>query len=173
MFRRRGQRAQIPPRLQRANQLMLNGDYQNAEPAFLELAQGAEVRFPNRAPILFLEAGRAAILAGNADRGLGHIKNGLNLLRAQGRIPRMMALGQRAMEELRTHGLNSEAAEILEFIKEEDSLEAAQNARTSSSIILPTHCPSCGGAVRLNEVEWLDAITAECAYCGSPLRERS
>jgi NAD-dependent SIR2 family protein deacetylase len=35
---------------------------------------------------------------------------------------------------------------------------------------LPTHCPSCGGAVRPDEIEWLDEVTAECDYCGSPLR---
>jgi hypothetical protein len=37
--------------------------------------------------------------------------------------------------------------------------------------LLPTHCPACGAAVRPDEVEWLDDVTAECAYCGSPVRE--
>jgi hypothetical protein len=37
--------------------------------------------------------------------------------------------------------------------------------------ILPTHCPSCGAALRPDEVDLPDDITAECAYCGSPVRE--
>jgi hypothetical protein len=37
--------------------------------------------------------------------------------------------------------------------------------------VLPTHCPSCGAALRPDEIEWLDESTAECAYCGSPVRE--
>jgi hypothetical protein len=36
--------------------------------------------------------------------------------------------------------------------------------------VLPTNCPSCGGPVLLKEVEWLDDITAECAYCGNGIR---
>ena len=40
------------------------------------------------------------------------------------------------------------------------------------SIAFPSsHCPSCGASLRPDEVEWLDDVTAECAYCGSPVRE--
>ncbi len=35
---------------------------------------------------------------------------------------------------------------------------------------LPLKCPSCGGSVNPEEVEWLDDKTAECAYCGSAIR---
>jgi hypothetical protein len=28
----------------------------------------------------------------------------------------------------------------------------------------------CGAAVRSDEVDWIDAVTAACAYCGSPVR---
>jgi len=35
---------------------------------------------------------------------------------------------------------------------------------------LPTHCPACGAALKPNDVEWLDDVTAECEYCGSPVR---
>ncbi|MBK8429743.1 MAG: hypothetical protein IPL27_29050 [Lewinellaceae bacterium] len=72
MFRRRAQRIirrmerreDIPPALQQANQMMENGEYKNAAEAFHTLAKGAEERFPHRAPFLYIEAGRAAILGG-------------------------------------------------------------------------------------------------------------
>ena len=172
MFRRRGQRMpQVPPRLQRANQLMAAGDYENAENAFMELAQGAVTRFPNRAPILFMEAGQAAILSGKNQAGLEHIKLGLELLRTQGKLPRMMALGQRAIQEFQARGLTAEASEISVLIFGQNRVPEKTPDLQPQKPILPTHCPSCGSAVRPNEIEWLDEITAECDYCGSPLRE--
>lgn len=178
MFRRRGQRMQrgvpqVPPRLQRANQFMASGDYENAEIAFLELAQGAVTRFPNRAPILFMEAGQAAIMNGKTQTGLKHINLGLGLLRTQGRLPRMMMLGQRAVQELQARGLAAEASKISELIYGQNKAPNITPDLPQKKPILPTHCPSCGGAIRPNEIEWLDEITAECDYCGSPLREEA
>ncbi|MBK9207793.1 MAG: hypothetical protein IPL71_05625 [Anaerolineales bacterium] len=54
----------IPPQLLRANQWMANGEYENAASAYKELARRAEELFPQRAPFLYIEAGRAAILNG-------------------------------------------------------------------------------------------------------------
>ncbi|MBI5354417.1 MAG: hypothetical protein HZB50_17390 [Chloroflexi bacterium] len=178
MFRRRGQRAfrglgnpNIPPMLQRANQLMASGDYAGAAQAYANLAQGAESRFPQRAPFLFMEAGRAAILSGQNKIGVAHVKHGLTLLASQGRIPRMMALGQRAVDQLKGLNLNAEADEIANLLNANPSTSFSAEPAITKKPILPTHCPSCGGAVRPDEVEWLDDVTAECAYCGSPVRE--
>ncbi|MBI5944140.1 MAG: hypothetical protein HY864_07215 [Chloroflexi bacterium] len=178
MFRRGRQRMMrgagvpgIPPMLQRANQLMVDGDFVGAAEAFQQLAQGAEARFPQRAPFLFMEAGRAAILSGQTKAGVAHLRRGLTLLEAQGRIPRMQAFGQRAVSELKARGLTAEAEEIAALIQVPASHETPTEPVAAKRPILPTHCPSCGGAVRPDEVEWLDDITAECAYCGSPVRE--
>jgi len=161
----------IPPMLQRANQLMANGDYTGAAEAFQQLAQGAELRFPQRAPFLFMEAGRAAIASGETKAGVAHLQRGLTLLEAQGRIPQMRAFGQRAVSELKARGLMAEAEEIAALIKIPDSHDIPTTPVAAKRPTLPTHCPSCGGAVRPDEIEWLDDITAECAYCGSPVRE--
>jgi hypothetical protein len=32
---------------------------------------------------------------------------------------------------------------------------------------LPTNCPKCGAPLRADEIEWVDAITASCSFCGS------
>jgi hypothetical protein len=157
--------------LQRANQLMAAGDYEGAAIAFKELAQGAENRFPQRAPFLYMEAGRAAILSGQTKIGVAHLRRGLTIFASQGRIPRMQAFGQRAIEELKSRSLNAEAEEIASLLNanlpKEISFEKSAPAKRP---VLPTHCPSCGAAVRPDEVEWLDDVTAECAYCGSPVR---
>ena len=178
MFRRRGQglfggmgQPNVPPMLQRANQLMAAGDYAGAAIAFKELAERAENRFGKRAPFFFIQAGRAAILSGQTKVGVADLSHGLTLLASQGRFPRMRAFGQRAIEELKAHGLNAEAEEIASLLNA--SLPKGILAATSSSAkkpVLPTHCPSCGAAVRPDEVEWLDDVTAECDYCGSPVR---
>jgi hypothetical protein len=35
---------------------------------------------------------------------------------------------------------------------------------------LPTSCPKCGAPLHGNEANWIDAKTAECAYCGTSIR---
>ena len=55
------------------------------------------------------------------------------------------------------------------------TISGEKSANSSSSVSkpsahLPTKCPSCGAAIRPNEVKWLDDITAECRYCGMPIK---
>jgi len=178
MFRRRAQRAlrrmgnpDVPPKLQRANQLMVNHEYEEAATAFKELAQGAEERFPQRAPFLYLEAGRAAILGGQTKPGVANLRRGLTLFASQGRFHRMRMAGQRVISELQAHNLNTEAEEISLLIHGNSPLETSSEQTTNPKRpILPTHCPSCGAAIRPDDIEWLDEVTAECDYCGSPVR---
>ena len=178
MFRRRAGRLfrgmgkpDVPPMLQRANQLMAAGDYAGAAGAFKELAQRAEDRFPQRAPFLFMQTGHAAILGGDTKAGVAHLRRGLTIFASQGRIAKMQAFGQRAIEELQERGLNAEAEEIASLLNANLPKEIpVENSAPARKPVLPTHCPSCGAAVRPDEVEWLDDTTAECAYCGSPVR---
>jgi hypothetical protein len=157
--------------LQHANQLMLAGRSVEAMQAFEQLAHGAEERYSERAPFLYLEAGRAAMLAGQNQTGVAHFRRGLTLLASQGRHMRMQMLGGRILRELRDHGLIPEAEEIARMLTDNLPHQRAESeAVAERKPVLPTHCPNCGGAVRPDEVEWLDEITAECAYCGSPVR---
>lgn len=178
MFRRRAGRPRgfqgpaVPPLLQRAHRMMAAGEYSEASAAFHELARRAEDRFPERAPILYLEAGRASILAGQVKHGITQFRSGLTLLATQQRYQRLQNLGRRIISELQERGLNVEADEIAQLLK--DNLPAETKMDTAPALAkrgtLPTHCPSCGAAIRSNEVEWLDDVTAECDYCGSPVR---
>jgi hypothetical protein len=75
--------------------------------------------------------------------------------------------------ELNERGLTNEVTDIEILLKTLLPSRASFEAQPSPAKkpILPTHCPSCGAAVKPDEVEWLDEITAECGYCGSPVRE--
>ncbi|MBL8062622.1 MAG: hypothetical protein JNK32_06360 [Anaerolineales bacterium] len=162
----------VSPMLQRAHQMMQAGDFANATLAFHDLAKKAEEAAPERAPILYAEAGRACILSGQNKKAIAHFRSTLTLLGTQGRFQRMERMGGRIIQELREHGLTAEADEVATVLKHNrpqsdgDEIEKALKKRP----LLPTHCPSCGAALRPDEAEWLDEATAECDYCGSPVR---
>ena len=183
MFRRRAfvraaRRAlmpDIPPLLQRANQLMAAGDYSGAAAAFEEMARGAVARNGPRAPIFLIQAGRARILTGQVPAGMAHIKQGLSLFAARGQWPELHRAGTRAVAELNQSGLTAEARQIEDYLKATlppmpgGYLGPAAPAERRKPV-LPTNCPGCGGPVRADEVEWVDDSTAACPYCGSAVR---
>src|SRR5215216_2980035 len=162
----------VPPVLQEANFVFSKGEYGRAAELFERIAQTADARGAGRAPLFHLQAGRARILAGQTSLGMPSLKRGLELLAQGGQFPRLHKAGTRVIAELNERGLQNEAAEIETWLKSVlpsmpsfDSFEPP-----SKRPVLPTQCPSCGAAVRPDEVEWLDEAIAECAYCGSPVR---
>lgn len=163
----------IPPMLRRANQLMANGDYADAESAFYDLAKRAENKFPQHAPAMYIQAGRAAVLSNQNKKGVTHFRSGLTLLGTERRFARLEKIGNIILAELRARGLNTEADEIEVVLKNNlPSFDTSkQNAQPQKQTLLPTHCPSCGAIIKPDEVDWLDDFTAECEYCGSPVRE--
>ena len=169
---RPGRRA--PRELILANQMMESGDFAGAAAQFERMAQGAEVGGGGRPlPHFYLQAGRARLLAGHNKAGLAHLKRGLSLFVERGEWIHLHRAGDRIVVELRERGLSGEAQQISEFLKASlpSSFSAPQLDAPVRKPVLPTHCPACGGGIRPDEVDWLDEITAECAYCGSPVRE--
>lgn len=160
---------EVPPILQEANFAFDKGEYGRAGELFERLAETASARGGPRAPLFYLKAGQSRILAGQTSLGMPSLKRGLELLAQREELPRLQNAGARVISELREHELSQEASEL------ESWLKAALPSQTSfheteKLPVLPTHCPSCGAGVRPYEVEWLDDVTAECAYCGSPIR---
>jgi hypothetical protein len=181
MFRRRGLNRpfarpgiqDIPPALRRANELMAIGDYPGAATAFEELARGAVARNGPRAPILLIQAGRMRVLAGQVPLGMTHLKQGLGLFATRGQWQRFNNNARRLQAELSQRGLAGEAGQIETVLKTSlpagfvpGSEVAAEKARP----VLPTNCHGCGGPLHPEEVEWTDEITAQCPYCGTPVR---
>lgn len=163
---------QVPPLLRRANQLMAAGDFAGAADAYEQFARNAEARRGPRAPMIYLQAGRASVLANQAPRGMTDLKHGLHLFSQRGQFGKVFNAGNRIVGELKERGLNKEADELGALVQQ----LLAGKTNFSQSVVpgqrpsLPTHCPSCGAVVRTDEIEWLDDATAECAYCGSPVR---
>ena len=174
MFRRQIRKTlaqNVPPVLQEANFAFDKGEYGRAGELFEKIAQTADARGGPRAPIFYLQAGRARILAGQTKLGIPSLKRGLELLAQRGRSHKLHQSGERVLAELNARGLTSEAAEMESFLKKLSPSGPTTDLTSEKRPVLPTHCPSCGAALRPDEVEWLDDVTAECAYCGSPVRE--
>lgn len=168
-FRRTGLRG-VPPELKRANKLMEAGNYNEAATAFEKIARLADARRGPRAPHFHLRAGRAYILDGQTPKGMEHLKRGLSAFAARRQWEVLDRIGQRSVNELNEHGLVTEAQEIADYLQKTLPEMPVRGRTTSARATLPTHCPGCGGPIRLDEVEWLDNLTAECIYCGSPVR---
>ncbi len=170
---RRAFRLGAAPRVRRANQLLEQGDYAGAAAAYEELAGGAG----RRAPMLLIQAGRSRILAGETAQGMEQLKEGVLSLAARGgRWRRVLRIGERLAAELRGRGLETEAQELLDLLKRKmpvippKSEQTEPSERSRPRPLLPTHCPSCGAPVHSGEVDWTDNTTAECDFCGSPIR---
>ena len=173
-FRRQIRRtlaADVPPILQRANNLLDKGDYRRAAEAFEQLGEAAEKRGGPRAPMFYLQAGRSWMMAGNAGAALDHFKRALGLFAGRGQNKRVQQAAVRILDELGRLGFTKEAAELKTYLHEllPGPINFTQPTTAPSRARLPTHCPSCGAALRSDEVEWIDPGTAECAYCGSPV----
>ena len=174
MFRRdkrKGFAPNIPPILQEANLAFDKGEYGRAAQLFEKIAEGSEARGGPRAPLFHLQAGRARILAGQTPLGMPSLQRGLGLLAQRRQLPRLRSAGTRVIADLIERGLRNEAAEIETWLKSVlPSMPAFETgAAPAKRPILPTHCPQCGAAIRPDEIEWFDEVTAECAYCGSPV----
>lgn len=183
MFRRRfirssgrGHGPKPHPLLQRANELMAISDFSGAALAFEELAQAAKARTGPAAPHLFIQAGRARILAGQVLVGLDHLKQGLSLFAERGEWLKFHRNRKKMVEELHRLKLHGEAealaiffsADIPEGIKEDETYNQEVAGRVERrKAILPVNCQGCGAPLRSDEVEWVDEVTAECPYCGS------
>ncbi len=174
MFRRDRRKAfapNIPPILQEANLAFDKGEYGRAAEMFEQIAQVADARGGRRAPLFHLQAGRARILARQTALGMPSLKRGLQLLAERRQLPRLYQAGMRAINELNEHGLKNEATEIETWLSSVLPDVHAFDAPPAKRPTLPTHCPACGAPLRPDEVEWLDKATAECGYCGSPIRD--
>ena len=163
----------VPPLLIKSNQLLASGHYLEAAEGFEDLADAAMARGGRRAPQLYLQAGRARLLAGQGAAAMPLLDRGLRLFAAGGAMLRLERAGRRIVGELKATGMDQEAETIKAMLAEFGAQTAErlkEDAAAPSRPSLPTHCPSCGAPVHPAEVEWLSDDTAECEYCSAPIR---
>lgn len=173
-MRRAMLRPDVPPLLRRAHQMMANGNYAGAAEAFEQLGRAGEARQHPKAGDMFLQGGRARLMASQIPAGMTDLKQGLTLLTSMGMTERAALVAQRAQAELNQRGLSAEAQELSSWSKSSGNPLSAGNAAMPSTSakrpLLPTSCPECGGPVRADDVDWIDDVTAECNWCGTALR---
>jgi hypothetical protein len=146
-----------------------SSDFQQPEVTFLDILQRAEMRGGPNAGRFALRAGEAYIWAGDVQAGMTRINAGLNALIAAGNLAALSRIGPRVVRELTDRGLTAEAGEVTSLLRQHlPDISAAPSAPgPAGRAALPTNCPGCGAPLRPDDVEWRDAVTAECDYCGS------
>jgi hypothetical protein len=188
-FRRLPSRPGVPlgkplaPRLRtiltRANQLMAEGQFTEAAAIYERLCvEGKERGLVARAADFALQAARAYFAADDIDAALANAKEGLQLLARGGRPDRVPRVLSKIVAKLREKGYNTqadglerEAERILGEVGlslEEAEQQAPQMPEKRGT--LPAKCSGCAAPVIPDEVEWHDAQTAECLYCGTVLK---
>jgi hypothetical protein len=147
------------------------GQYANAAVIFDRLAQEAlDHGFERQAPFMFLQAGRAGLLAGQTQEATARLHDGLEWLAQQKRWLVLRKAGQRLLEDLNRLDQHSLAGEISAWLdtllQDHDPLDADPISPAPPHRRLPLQCPHCGAPVRPGEAELLEESAAECAYCG-------
>ncbi len=120
MFRRQVRKTlaqEVPPILQEANFVFDKGEYGRAAELFERIAETASARGGPRAPLYYLQAGRARVFAGQTALGMPSLKRGLELFAQRGQSARLHQAGTRVISELNERGLKNEASEIQTFLK--------------------------------------------------------
>jgi hypothetical protein len=153
---------------------MEKAEFDSAATIFERLARKARDRgMLRQAPRLYLQAGKAHVLAGHPGRGQDVLQQGLDILAETERWPALDQAGQRVIDELESWGHDEIAETFKAWLKEtlpDDEDVYRRPARALRRPALPLKCPSCGGPLRPEEVEWLDHVTAACPYCGGSVR---
>ncbi len=169
--------------LMQAHSLRASGRPAEAAQIFAQLAEGAQGHGrPRRAAQLRLQAARSLADGGDGRGALAQAQAALTLLIGAGRERRALRLLVPLVADWRQRGLTAEADELQRQMEAGGDWpstppppEAASPAPTGR---LPAKCPSCGGPVRADEVDWIEPdpgapaghpSAAECPYCGSIL----
>jgi len=174
----------LPPRvrraLARANRLIADGQFAEAADIFGHLADKAkELGRPIHAAGLMIQAARAHLATDDADAAVKRAKQALLLFVHSGRVGRVPHLLAHTTEALRNKGYHAEADELERVVEEElgemgFSLEEVTQRVTAERPerlgTLPAQCAGCGAPLIPDEVEWHDAHTAECPYCGTVVK---
>lgn len=159
-------------RLRRAHRLLAAGDAAAAARILEGLARGAQTRRRPRAGRLLLQAGYAQLAAGNHDRAVGLIQEGLSEIAEHEESGRLAAAARRALRALEAHGMGERAGKLRgELLVIDPTLDLSSGA---AMVIppapgLPPTCPRCGGPVHPDEVQRAQSGAALCAYCGLSL----
>ena len=160
--------------MQQALRLLADGRYVEAGRLFGELADHARDNGrPLRSAQLSLQAARAWLESGDGNAAALRAQHAAQQFIAGGRPGRAARMVHNIANALRSRGFEPQAAAL----EQDTQARLAAVGLSLDSVrmepappqqgTLPPTCSQCGGPLRADEVEWINATSAECPYCGS------
>jgi hypothetical protein len=161
---------------------MAEGRFTEAAIIFERLSGQAEGRgMLVRAGDLILHASRARFQAGDVGIAVRQVAAALRLFVRGGREERVPRVLSRAAAVLRKNGHNAQADRLEQEavvmlgdvgLSLEEVERRAPQVTEEERGSLPSVCKGCGVPLVPDKVEWHDARTAECLYCGAVMKAR-
>jgi hypothetical protein len=158
---------------------MTRGQFAEAADIFGRLSEEAKQRgMLVRAADLALQASRAHFAVDAVPAALEQAREALRLLARGDRPGRIPWVLSRMTTALRENGYDAQADQLeqeAERALEEVGLSLDEARRRTPQVTerrgsLPAQCSGCGASLVPDEVEWHDAHTAECLYCGTVVK---
>ncbi len=157
--------------LNQANQLVASGQPILAAPIFAQLAGIMETsNHPRRAANLHAQAAHAYADGQDEQDALAQARRALSLFIQYQMVQRTPVFYANITRKFTNKGMKNSAETLA---KEFGPLVGGMPAPTPATAphgSLPTNCPKCGAPLHPGEAAWIDANTAECAYCGASIR---
>ena len=158
-------------RLEEADAHMENNQPAQAAPIYAKLAEVlASAGQPKRAANLHAQAAMAFAKSRN-ESALAQARTSLTLMLQYKLDQQATAFYSTLTRELTKRGMQA-AADALskEFAARVNPAPAAVDPKAARSAHLPSNCPHCGAPLGNTDVRWVDEVTAECGFCGTPVR---
>jgi len=161
--------------LSEANRLLEDGKPAQAAPQFAKLAEVlTSAGQPRRAALLHGQAALAFARSRNGDASLTQARAAFTLFLHYKLVEQASVFYTNISRELTNRGLQTAADALAkEFASRLGTQPAAAAPLAARPALLPTTCPQCGAPVRSSELHWIDADTAECAFCGTSIRAQA
>ncbi len=155
-------------RLEEANHLLENNKPAQAAPIFAKLAEVLEsANQPKRAASLHASAARAFAKSRN-ESAVVQSRTAINLFLQYQMDKQAEILYNEISLEFKKRGMK-DAADTL--TKEFASRFTPQPSPTQTSTAhFPSNCPNCGAPLGSKDIHWTDPNSAECGFCGTPIR---
>ena len=157
--------------LNQANQLVASGQPILAAPIFAQLAENMETsNHPRRAANLHAQAAHAYADGKDEQNALVQARRALSLFIQYQMVQRTPVFYSNITRKFTNKGMKTRpkpwqgnSARWWEACPRPAPVAAPRGS-------LPTNCPKCGAPLHPSEATWVDANTAECAYCGAAIR---
>lgn len=153
-----------------AQQMQRNGKPEESAALFTDMAgQMAGVGRMRQAANLHAEAAHAWLDAGQIQPALDEAREAMDIFSVKGMLVRGAEFSRNFSQHLRKAG----------YAEPADGFEQAQKIPVplppdvrleKLTGQLPGSCPQCGAPVRSDQVEWVDANSAECDFCSAVIK---